>query len=206
MNDSIFTMASWFGSIAFALSGYLIGVRKNLDIMGIFIVALLTANGGGVLRDVLVGRLPSVLQSMSAFFLVAGVIMGATALRLYKKDNVERHSLFVISDSLGLVAFSLTGALLGIQDNLSVFGVMTLSFITATGGGILRDILLNEVPLVLKSDFYGSISILMAGVLYGLHAYGLMQPWITVLLFVLFLVLRVVAWKLSWGLPKIRLS
>lgn len=66
MELDIFTLASWIGAAAFALSGFLIGARKHLDVMGIFILAILTANGGGA-RDVLIGKTPSVLTDMSAF-------------------------------------------------------------------------------------------------------------------------------------------
>src|SRR5258708_4506196 len=117
----IFTLASFLGSIAFALSGFLAGVRKQLDLMGIFIVTMLTANGGGALRDVLVGQTPKVLLDASAFILVCMVLGCAMLLRLHRFANLERHWLFVVSDAVGLVAFSLTGTLVGIAAGLPIF-------------------------------------------------------------------------------------
>jgi uncharacterized membrane protein YeiH len=199
----IFDLASWVGAVAFALSGYLIGARKNLDIMGIFIVSMLTANGGGVVRDVLVGQMPILLHDVFAFLLVGGVVLVSMGLKLHKKENLEHHTLFLISDSLGLVAFSVTGALVGIDANLSVFGVMLLAFITATGGGFLRDILLKEIPFILSSDFYGTIALIVGALLYMLHQLGWDSQAVVTIVFIAALLIRLIAWKHKWRLPKI---
>jgi len=169
----IFTIASWVGGIAFAFSGFLVGVRKELDVMGVFILSMLTANGGGALRDVLVNRTPWVLTDLSAFYMVLGVLIIAFAFKLQRFAWVEKSRMFVLSDSLGLVAFSVTGAMVGVESGLNIFGVMVLAFLTATGGGIVRDVMVNEVPSVLNSDFYGSIAILLGAAIYGLHIIGL---------------------------------
>ncbi len=199
----IFFIASFIGSIAFALSGYLVGVRKHLDFMGVFIVSILTANGGGALRDVLVNKKPDVLSDPSAFLLVFVVIILATILKLYRKTNIENNALMLLSDAVGLVAFSVTGTLIGIEAGLPVFGVMALSFITATGGGIIRDILVNETPSLLSSDFYGTISLLVAGVIYALHSYDLADDTMISFVFAIALSLRILAYRMKWKLPNI---
>ncbi len=199
----IFFIASFIGSIAFALSGYLVGVRKHLDFMGVFIVSILTANGGGALRDVLVNKKPDVLSDPSAFLLVLIVIILATILKLYRKTNIENNALMLLSDAVGLVAFSVTGTLIGIEAGLPVFGVMALSFITATGGGIIRDILVNETPSLLSSDFYGTISLLVAGVIYALHSYNLADDTMISFVFAIALSLRILAYRMKWKLPNI---
>ncbi len=199
----IFFIASFIGSIAFALSGYLVGVRKHLDFMGVFIVSILTANGGGALRDVLVNKKPDVLSDPSAFLLVFVVIILATILKLYRKTNIENNALMLLSDAVGLVAFSVTGTLIGIEAGLPVFGVMALSFITATGGGIIRDILVNETPSLLSSDFYGTISLLVAGVIYALHSYNLADDTMISFVFAIALSLRILAYRMKWKLPNI---
>ena len=108
MEWDIFEIASLIGSVAFALSGFLIGVRKELDVMGLFIVSMLTANGGGAVRDVLVGKTPSVLTDPFAFYLVLGCVFISLAIRLHKYAGLERRHIFLLSDSVGLVAFSIT--------------------------------------------------------------------------------------------------
>lgn len=206
MDFDIFAIANIIGSIAFALSGYLVGVRKHLDFMGIFIVSMLTANGGGALRDVLVNRVPAVLSDPMAFFLVCAVLICAGFLRVHKKTGMEKHSLMVLTDAIGLVAFSVTGTMIGIEAGLPVFGVMVLSFLTATGGGIIRDILVNETPSLLSSDFYGTISLLVAMTIYGLHVFGLDHELTIAGVFIAFLGLRLLAYRLGWKLPHVKMN
>lgn len=203
MPIDIFLIASFVGSAAFALSGYLVGVRKNLDFMGIFIVSILTANGGGALRDILVNHTPAVLFDSYAFFLVCVIIILATLFKLHLKTNIENHAIVLLSDAIGLVAFSVTGSLVGIEAGLPVFGVMALGFITATGGGIIRDILVNETPSLLSSDFYGTISLLVAGTIYALHHYSLDDDIMISFVFVIALALRILAYRMKWKLPHI---
>lgn len=202
--DQAFAIASTVGSIAFALSGFMMGARKQLDLMGAFILAFLTANGGGAVRDLLVGRTPAIMQGMLPFWLAAGTIALALVFRLQGRPSVERNRIFIVSDAVGLVAFGITGALIGIEKELHFFGVVTLSFLTATGGGILRDMLVNEVPLVLHGDFYGSVALLLGVAIFLLHSAGVMNPLTLTMIFVAGLILRLVAYRRSWKLPKVQ--
>src|SRR3954447_17293690 len=111
----VFATASTVGSVAFALSGFMAGARKKLDVMGIFILAFLAANGGGVVRDLLVGRTPVIMHGMLPFWLAAGTVMLAIAFRLQDRASVELNQIFIVSDAVGLVAFGITGALIGIE-------------------------------------------------------------------------------------------
>jgi len=204
MSFDVFFLVNAVGSAAFALSGFFVGVRKDLDYMGLFIVSLLTASGGGMLRDVLVGRVPLLLSDSFAFALVCGVLVLAILFKIYRFENMDRRQWFVISDSIGLVAFSVTGTLVGIEYGLPVYGGMVLAFLTATGGGIIRDILVNEMPALLKSDFYGSISILIAASLYGLHTLSIWNDQIIACVFGVALVLRLIAYRYDWHLPRLK--
>lgn len=204
MNFDIFFISSLIGTIAFALSGFLIGARKHLDLMGVFILAMLTANGGGAVRDVLVGRLPAVLTDLSAFLTVVCVVLAGLILRLHRNPNIEKSHFFVLSDSLGLVAFSVTGALVGIESGLSIFGVMVLAFITATGGGIIRDLMVNEVPSVLSSDFYGTVAVLLGAVIFTMHKIGWYNDLSLIGAFALALIIRLIAYYFHWRLPRMR--
>ena len=196
-------LAAIVGGIAFALSGYFVGTRKKLDIMGIFILAFLAANGGGVLRDVLVDRTPAILRLTEPFWLTALTLGIASLLKLQKLERVERHWLFIVCDAVGLVAFGITGALVGIEENVHFFGVLALSFLTATGGGIIRDLLVNEVPEVLHGGFYGSVAILLAAAIYALHTLAWLNPLSLLAAFGIALAVRLVAYKQNWQLPKI---
>lgn len=201
--SSVVIPASTIGAAAFALSGYLAATRKELDLMGIFIVAFLTANGGGVLRDLLIDRPPVILSSMLPFWLTAGVVILAALFKLQRFDHLEKSWFFVVSDGIGVVAVGITGALVGIEQNLHVFAIITLALLTAVGGGIIRDILTDKVPIVLHSGFNGTVTLIAAASLYALHQAGQLTPLFIILVFASALLLRLIAHWRNWRLPKI---
>lgn len=196
-------IASLAGSIAFALSGFLVGARKKLDWMGLFILAFLTANGGGILRDVLTDRPPSILLSNEPFLLAFSVTLIAGLFKLHHKDAIETRWLFVFADAVGLVAFAITGSLVALEIKAPFFGFVTLAFLTAAGGGILRDILVNSVPDVLHSGFYGSIAIVVAVAIYLLGMAQMVNHTSLLAVFAGALLLRLIAYRYRWQLPKL---
>lgn len=198
----VMQLASTTGTIAFAISGFLIGVRKDLDVMGIFIVAFLTANGGGVIRDLLVERMPAILLSTEAFWIAGGVTLFSWFFKIHHLKSIERKWFFVICDAIGLAAFAITGAIIAIEEQVHLFGFLTLSFLTATGGGIIRDVLVGNVPEVLHSGFYGSIAILLSVSIYILYEASFLSPLTLLLVFMISIFVRLVAYNYNWKLPK----
>ncbi|WP_457593315.1 trimeric intracellular cation channel family protein [Hydrogenimonas sp.] len=200
---SLFAVADALGLVSFAVSGYLMGVRKRLDLLGILIAAFLTALGGGILRDVIIGRTPIAFTDSRVLVWVSLALVLAFFFRLHAKKRPERFALFIFMDSVGLVAFSVTGALAGIESGFNIFGVMLLAFITAVGGGMLRDIMVNEVPMVLTSDFYGTIALLIAAGIFVCDRTGCLGSFTLTLIAVTALTLRLIAYKRAWQLPKL---
>ncbi len=198
--------ADILGIIAFALSGFLVGVRNNLDLLGLIISASLTALGGGVVRDVILGRIPFAFNEYYPAITVIVTIFLAFSFRLYRKEQLERQWLFIISDTIGLVAFSITGALLAIEVEFNFFGVMILSFLTAVGGGVLRDTMINQVPSVLISDFYGSIAIIVSILLLLLAQMNMINTWGVAGVAAFAILLRLLAVTKQWHLPKLNME
>ncbi len=194
----------FIGTSSFALSGYLIGVKKNFDLLGIIIIALLTAIGGGIIRDALVNRLPLVFSNAHSLFIIFGTLAIAWMLRLHRRDGIMRNKIFIVSDSIGLVAFSIGGAQVGIDFHLNFFGVMLLAFVTAIGGGIVRDMMVNDVPFILNRDFYGTVSILTGGGLYLLNRFGYTGLPFIYALFAIGLAIRLYAHARDFRLPVVR--
>ncbi len=192
------------GGAAFALSGFLLSVRKHLDIMGVFIIAFITANGGGIIRDVLIGVTPRVLMDLTAFIIVLSVFILGCLLHYLKNIDIEKQRFFILSDTLGLVAFSISGALIGLEHSLSFFGVIFLAFVTAVGGGIIRDILLNDVPIIFKSGFYGSVAILIGVSVWGLSEFDEINKITLSCVFILGLFIRLIAYRYRWRLPVLK--
>lgn len=205
MNEfNLVVAADILGIIAFTLSGFLVGVRNNLDLLGLIISASLTALGGGVVRDVILDRTPFAFNEYYPAITVITTVTFAFAFRLYRREQLERQWLFVISDTIGLVAFSITGALLAIDATFNFFGVIILSFLTAIGGGVLRDILINQVPAVLVSDFYGSIALIVSVLLLILSPLiGLSTPTVAAVAAVA-VTLRLLAYIKGWHLPTLK--
>ena len=200
---SILEIADIVGIAAFALSGFWVAVEEKLDLLGVFIASFLTALGGGIIRDVIVGRLPySFIHSIPSLLVIL-VILIAFLLRLKDNKDFQNRSIFILSDSMGLVSFSISGALVGLESGLEFFGVILLSLITAVGGGVLRDILLNRVPLILKSDIYGSIAIITGSIIYIFDLFNLLNNFIIISVFILSLLLRLTAYYKNWHLPKV---
>lgn len=198
--------ADILGIIAFALSGFLIGVRHKLDLLGLIISASITALGGGVVRDVILDRTPFAFNEYYPAITVFITIFITFVFRHNLREELEQKWLFVISDTIGLVAFSITGALLAIGHEFNFFGVIILSFLTAIGGGVLRDTMINQVPSVLVSDFYGSIALIVAvllvlsNALWGLHTASV------ALIAAFAITLRLLAYAKQWHLPKLNME
>ncbi len=207
MSDfNLVVFADILGIIAFALSGFLIGVRHHLDLLGLIISASITALGGGVVRDALLDRTPFAFNEYYPAITVLATIGAAFLFRLYRSEQLERNRLFVISDTIGLVAFSITGALLAIEAGFNFFGVIILSFLTAAGGGVLRDIMINQIPSVLVTDFYGSIALIVAILLLIVNTFTDLNTYWVALIAALAICLRLMAYYKEWHLPKLSLD
>lgn len=205
MSDfNIVVAADILGIVAFALSGFLVGVRNNLDLLGVIISASLTALGGGVVRDVILDRTPFAFNEYYPAITVITTVSIAFMFRLYRRQQIERQWLFIISDTIGLVAFSITGALLAISAEFNFFGVIILSFLTAIGGGVLRDILINQVPAVLVSDFYGSIALIVSILLLILNPLTGLSTLAVAAVAAIAIAVRLMAYIKGWHLPTLK--
>jgi len=199
----ILEFAEYIGIAAFTLSGFYIAVRNNLDILGIFIVSFLTALGGGIMRDTIVGIAPTSLTTIYPMLLVFIIVNLLILLKFHKKQAYDRKPIFVIADSFGLSSFSISGALIAVNNNFEISGIIILAFITAVGGGILRDVLLNEVPYILKGGFYAMVSIIIGICMYILHIIHQLNFLTISILFFLCVILRIIAFYKDWELPNI---
>ena len=197
----MFEIAEYIGIIAFAMSGFFVAARAKLDFLGVLISVFLTAFGGGIIRDVIVNEKPYTFTHITPAVIVFTLMFVLILFRFHRKESIENKSWFIISDSIGLVSFSITGALIALDHALNITGVLALSFVTAVGGGITRDVIINEVPFVFKTGFYGTVSLLVGAVMYLLHMFHVMGFYPIAIVFVLGVVLRVVAYYKKWSIP-----
>jgi uncharacterized membrane protein YeiH len=199
----MFEIAEYIGIIAFASSGFFVATRNQLDFLGTLISVFLTALGGGIIRDIAVDRTPYTFTHNIPALTILIVMILLIVFRFNKRDSIENRPFFILSDSIGLISFSITGALIAIEAGLNLTGVLALAFVTAVGGGIIRDVIINEIPFVLKTGFYGTIALLIGLTLYVLNLYELISYYTMIMVFAAGIVLRLVAYYKKWAIPMI---
>jgi uncharacterized membrane protein YeiH len=197
----MFEIAEYIGIIAFAMSGFFVAIRNKLDLLGVLIATFLTALGGGILRDITVDKVPFTFTHNYPAIIVVTVLILLILFKFHRKNSLENKPLFILSDSIGLVSFSISGALIAIEHNFNLTGVLAMTFITAVGGGIARDVTINEVPFVFKTGFYGTVSLLVGLILYLLKQQDFISFYSISILFVSALALRIVAYYKKWSIP-----
>lgn len=199
----MFEIAEYIGIIAFATSGFFVAARNKLDFLGTLISVFLTALGGGLIRDIAVDRTPFTFTHNAPAITILIVMILLVLFRFNKKDSIENKAFFILSDSIGLISFSITGSLIAIEAGLNLTGVLALAFVTAVGGGIIRDVIINEIPFVLKTGFYGTIALLIGLTLYVLNIYELISFSTMVMVFIAGMILRLIAYYKGWEIPMI---
>ncbi|MFA6197408.1 MAG: trimeric intracellular cation channel family protein [Sulfurimonas sp.] len=197
----MFEIAEYIGIVAFAMSGFFVAAKNKLDLLGVLIATFLTALGGGILRDIAVDRVPFTFINNYPAMIVITVMLLLIIFKFHKKNSIENKLIFIISDSIGLVSFSISGAIIALENHFNLTGVLAMAFLTAVGGGIARDVIINEVPFVLKTGFYGTISLLIGFALYLLQQLDSMNILNITILFVLNLGVRLIAYYKEWSIP-----
>jgi uncharacterized membrane protein YeiH len=145
------------GTIAFAISGVLVALNKRLDPFGVFIIAFVTAVGGGTLRDVLIGQVPVFwMKNLTFMYVIAGATIFAVVFR-HKLDKL-RKSLFLF-DTIGIGLYTVVGIEKGILADLHPLICIALGTMSACFGGVIRDILCNEIPVIFRKEIYATACI-----------------------------------------------
>ncbi|MBM7619076.1 putative membrane protein YeiH [Bacillus tianshenii] len=189
---------SIIGTIAFAISGAIVAMEEEYDILGVYILGIVTAFGGGAVRNLLIGVPISALWDQGMLFQVALVAM--TAVFLFP-NNLLRHwrkwgNFF---DAIGLAAFAIQGALYATNMNHPISAVVVAAVLTGSGGGIIRDLLAGRKPLVLRAEIYAAWAILAGlAIAFGITS----SPWQLYVLFVFIVLLRVLSYTYKWRLPN----
>ena len=197
MELTIFNILDILGTIAFAISGALAAMDRRLDLFGIFIVAFVTASGGGTLRDILIGDTPVNWMQNTIYIYLIGVVT-ILAIIFRNKINYLKKSLFLF-DTIGLGVFTITGVEIGIRNGLDPIISIALGAMTGTFGGVLRDILCNEIPVIFRKEIYATACIVGGLAFVIMHSLGanLDVLYITTSIIVIGIRLVVVKYKIS---------
>lgn len=186
--------------IAEAMTAALAAGRRDMDWMGVVILACVTALGGGSLRDVLLGHYPlSWVQHPEYLWMTAGA---ALLTALIAPVMRRLRSVFLLLDALGLVAFTVIGCQVAQQMQLPITVVLVSGMITGCAGGVLRDVLCNDVPLLFCKELYASVAAVTGGLYMGAQAMGLSANAAVPIALGVGLALRLLALRFNWQMPK----
>ena len=199
-SDFVLHWLSLVAIAAQAMTAALAAGRRSMDWVGVCMLSCITALGGGTIRDVLLGHYPLVWVQTPSVLALTAIAAFITILiaRVVHRLNVA----FLVLDAIGLVVFTMAGCDVAWQTDASLPIVIVAGMITGCAGGVLRDILCNEVPLLFRSELYASVSV-VTGLFYA-TAFGLKvndELW-TALTFVLGITFRLLAIRYKWEMPK----
>lgn len=200
MELSLFNILDVLGTIAFAISGALSAMNRRLDLFGIFIIAFVTAIGGGTIRDILIGNTPVTWMENIVYIYLIGVVT-ILAIIFRNKLNYLKKSLFLF-DTIGLGVFTITGVETGIQNDLDPIISVALGAMTGTFGGVIRDILCNEIPVIFRKEIYATACLIGALAYIILYDLGLDSDIIYIITSLTVISIRLIVVKYHISLPS----
>ena len=188
---------SIIGTIAFAVSGAIVAMEEEYDLFGVYLLGIVTAFGGGAIRNLLIGVPVSALWEQEMMFQIA--LIAITAVFLFPQNLLKHWNRWGnFFDAIGLSAFAIQGALFAVQLGLPISATVVAAVLTGSGGGIVRDVLAKRKPLVLRNEVY-AVWAAATGLIIGIGIVKL--DWALYTLFVITTILRVVSYSYNWRLP-----
>ncbi len=213
MNSPIMIIIENVGLIAFAISGAVVAAKKDMDLFGINLMALVTATGGGLIRDIIIDRIPPVMFVNPSLTIITLITANIAFVVMYLKKPMPKgitpvyDKLLFWLDTLGLAAFTVDGAFAGIYSDYSdnLFLVAFLGVITGIGGGLIRDVLADKIPYVLVKHVYAIACIAGAAVTVLLWKYTGSELISSLCGFITIVLLRFLAMHFEWNLPTVHM-
>jgi uncharacterized membrane protein YeiH len=188
------------GTAAFAASGAWAGVRRQMDLFGVLVLGVVTAVGGGTLRDLLHGDVPPFSLKDETYIYLALIISLAVFVMRHQFKAFERPLLYL--DAIGLGTFVVIGTTKALEFGLGTLGAVLMGVMTGTAGGVIRDVLSNQVPLILRKEIYASACIAGSLLLVVLIHSGVTRPASALVAAGTVIVVRLLAIHFNWSLPK----
>jgi uncharacterized membrane protein YeiH len=188
------------GTAAFAASGAWAGVRREMDLFGVLVLGMVTAIGGGTLRDLLLGDTPPFCLKDENYLWLSLIVSLLVFIGHRHLKWISNPLLYF--DAIGLGTFVVIGTGKALQFNLGPLGAVLMGIMTATAGGVIRDVLSTQVPLILQREIYASACLIGAGLMVALQYTPLPQNLIIILAATTVITLRLLAISRNWALPK----
>ena len=207
---TFFMVCEWLGTAAFAVSGAMVAIDKGMDLFGVIFLAMVTALGGGTLRDVLIGHFPPRMFTNYQYLTLAVVcalvvfLLADVFKERYVKSEHGIERVNNVCDAIGLGVFAVSGARIGMEAGFmdNAFLVTFLGMTTAVGGGMIRDVLLKEIPFVLNKRIY-AVAAIAGALTYWVIEVVFLNPVLAYALgWLVVVTLRMLATIYKWNLPK----
>jgi uncharacterized membrane protein YeiH len=192
----------WAGLVVFAVTGALVASRKQMDIVGFALLATVTGIGGGTLRDLVLGLAPVFWVRQPAYLLVCVGVAAAVFFTAHLPQS--RYRILLWLDAVGMAVFAVTGAEIALAARAGPVIAVAMGVATATFGGIIRDVLGGEVPVILSREIYATAALCGASLYVACDALGTTSPVAAVLGFAVAFLLRAAAMARGWSLPRYR--
>ncbi|TAI48275.1 trimeric intracellular cation channel family protein [Flagellimonas allohymeniacidonis] len=197
----LYQLTDILGTVAFAISGVLVAMDKRLDLFGVLIIAFVTAIGGGTLRDLLIGNTPVTWIQDLTYIMVIPITV-VLAIAFANQLKYLRKSLFLF-DTLGIGLYTMVGIEKGLEAQLSPLVCIALGTMTASFGGVLRDILCNEIPVIFRKEIYATACILGGALYFLLLTFKMPESYAYLSAILLVILLRILAVRFKIRLPNI---
>lgn len=195
----LFNVIDFSGSFAFCISGASIAAARNMDLFGIFVMSVLAGFGGGILRDLIIGRTPPAVFNTPAYWIIA--LVATFLVFAVKKQNRYVAKIVIIFDALGLAFFTVAGVNVALDAGLLNYQCIMMGVITACFGGVIRDVIVNRVPYLFQKEIYGAFAVI-GGILYFLLIDYLPALALDLVVILFIFVSRMISvWK-NWHLPR----
>lgn len=204
MYSNFLNLIDILGTFAFAVSGGLSAMERKLDVFGVLIISFVTAIGGGTIRDILVGNLPvNWLQNETT---IQVILISACITLLFGSFLKQLNTALTLFDALGLGLFTIIGLEIGLAKGFSAGICIALGTISACFGGVLRDVLLNKVPLIFEREIYALACIIGGLVYYFLKQSAMNDDTAKIICILLIFLIRVIAVKFQLSLPRVTIK
>ncbi|HNP20364.1 MAG TPA: trimeric intracellular cation channel family protein [Fulvivirga sp.] len=190
------------GTFVFAISGLRLAARKDMDLFGATVIGFVTAVGGGTTRDLLLGATP--VAWIDNIQYPIAIILAVPFTLIFRKYIVNLKRTFFVFDSIGIAIFTISGMQKALDFGLNPGLAMAMGMVSAVVGGVIRDILCNEIPLIFRKEIYATACLAGALVFYLLGNWGIDQNLNYIITTSLILIIRVVSIKYNLSMPKMK--
>ncbi|MDF1535493.1 MAG: trimeric intracellular cation channel family protein [bacterium] len=201
---SVLYFLDLLGTAAFAASGALAGVQRRMDLLGVVVLALVTAVGGGTIRDILLGTVPPFCFTDENYLYLSIVVALFIFYFHHSLDFLHRPLLYF--DALGLGTFLVIGTGKALKYNAGFLVAVMMGVMTATAGGVVRDVLSDQVPFILQKEIYATACIFGGILYYILYRFGLSESLTAVIAALVVVIIRVIAIHRHWSLPVAKID